>query len=100
MPLVPINDTALIEPKLRSAKFADEVMARSGLYMPKPENTQHSFEGIPNEGDIFALPADYSGELKVGMRVVFKENRPAGFKFDGHKLLPIKIDNIEAELLL
>lgn len=90
----PTKDNVLIELILRSQVFADAVHKRSGLYVPPPENKMHSFEGIPNEGIVFALFDGYAGPLKVGDRVVFNESNPKGFKFEGHKLLPVKVDQI------
>lgn len=98
MGITPVNDHVLVEPILHSEQRAKEIMERSGLYIPKPDNKTHSFEGIPSQGLIYALPADYSGPLKVGMHIVFSEAAPKGFKYDDRTLFPIAIDKIVAEV--
>lgn len=90
----PANGRVLIELVLRSQAYAEAVHKRSGLFVPPPENKMHSFEGIPNEGVVFALPDDYNGPLQIGDRVIFNESNPKGFKFEGHKLLPVDVDQI------
>lgn len=97
--ITPVNGRALIAPILHSEARAKEVMDRSGLYLVKPDNKLHSFEGIPSQGIIRALPAEYYGPLRVGMRVVFSEEAPKGFKHNDEVLFPIDIDKIVAEVV-
>ena len=83
---------------MRSDKQAEEVMDQSGLYLPKPGNTMHSFEGIPNQGTIFAVPDAYDGHFNIGMVVLFNDDTPQVFKHDGHKLFTVDISKIVAEV--
>lgn len=95
--LIPVSGNLFVRPVLASEERAEAIAKRSGLLIPKPDN-KHSFEGVPNQGIIYALPADYSGSLKVGSRVVFDEKAPKGFKWDGFTLFPLKIEQIVAEV--
>ena len=78
--LRPSSGKVLVTPYLPSQARADEVHARSGLFIPKPTNSGGSFEGIPSQGYVYALPEGYDGPLVAGMRVVFSEKAPKGFK--------------------
>lgn len=99
MNITPVAGRALIEPILHSEARAKEVMDRSGLHLTKPDNKLNSFEGIPNQGVVYALPDAYEGPLTVGMHVVFVENAPRGFKHDDRVLFPIDLDMIIAEVV-
>lgn len=99
--LSPTSGHVLVTPYLHSQKFADEVKARSGLLMVKPDNHKGSFEGLPNQGFIVALPEDYRDHLKVGMHIVFAENNPKGFKNPEdpkQTLFALQLDQIVAEV--
>lgn len=99
MGITPVNDHVMLRPLLHSDIRAKEIMARSGLYLAKPDNKMTSFEGIPSQGIVYALPEGYTGELKIGARVVFSETAPKGFKHEGVVLFPIAIDKIIAEVV-
>lgn len=101
MKLTPVNGNFLVEPRLHSQVKTEQLRERveksgSGLLIPdiKPDNTKHDFEGIPNQGIIRFLPEGYDGELAVGTMIVFDEQNPKGFKWDGMTLFPIKRDQI------
>lgn len=96
--LRPLSGKILVEPILRSEVEAAAVKSRSGLFIPPPDNKLNSFEGMPNEGRVYALPDDYDGELKVGDHVIFSEMTPKGFKHDGKKLFPLELKQIVATI--
>lgn len=93
--ITPAPGKLLVRPVLASEERAEAIRKRSGLYIPKPDN-KHSFEGVPNQGIIYAIDPEYSGDLKVGVRVIFNENQPKGFKWDDFTLFPLDIDQIVA----
>lgn len=97
MNITPAPGMVLVRPVLASEERAAEIQKRSGLLIPKPDN-KHSFEGVPNQGIIYAIDPNYTGELKVGARVVFDEKAPKGFKWDDFTLFPLKIEQIVAEI--
>lgn len=94
----PLAGNVALRPLLQSEARAAEVMERSGLHMPKPTNSDGFFEGIPNQGIVYALPAAYKGELKINDRVAFSEQAPKGFKFEGQALFVIKLEQIVAKV--
>lgn len=98
MKFKPTSGNVALRPILPSEARADEVRKRSGLYLPKPTNSGGSFEGIPSQGIIFALPDEYDGDLKIGDRVVFSEQAPKGFKFEGETLFVFKLEQIVARV--
>ncbi len=106
MALTPVNGYYFVEPQLHSDRKTEELRKRvaesgSGILIPdhKPDNTRHDFEGIPCFGTIRFVPADADPNLPVGMRVVFKEDNPKGFKWEGMKLFPLKAEQIVAGLV-
>ncbi len=80
MGLVPPADKVLLTPYLPSKARADAVHRRSGLLIARPTNSGGSFEGIPNQGYVAALPEAYDGELQLNDHVAFSETAPKGFK--------------------
>jgi co-chaperonin GroES (HSP10) len=62
----------------------------SGLYIA--ETTK---QGPPNTGKIYAVGSEVT-DLKKGQRIVFYEPHPSGFKLDGHKIIPIKREQVHA----
>ena len=104
MVLKPVNGYYFVEPILQSTAKTEELRKRagkSGLLIPdhKPDNTRHDFEGIPVMGTIRFVPDDADPGLTVGMTVVFNEQNPKGFKWEGMTLFPLKHDQIIAGLL-
>lgn len=93
MIIIPIYD-ALVTPILHSEKQANEVKARSGILIQPPKNTRMDFEGIPNEGKIYALPASYDGMLKVGDTVYYNMESPKGYEVEGVKFFAVPLDKI------
>ncbi len=91
----PLPGMVAVEPILHTRDFADTVQKRSGLFIPPPDN-KNSFEGVPSQCRIYALPDDYKGDLKVGGRYVMKEKQPKGQKIAGKKLFFIELDKIIA----
>lgn len=92
----PMPGKLIIEPYLHSEALAADVKKRSGLLIEPRHDNKSSFEGIPNQGYIYALPPAYSGELKQGMLIVFDEKSPKGFVYDDRKLLAINLDQVVA----
>lgn len=84
----------LIEPYFNSKALAAEVKKRSGLEVAKIRDNKTSFEGVPNQGFIYALPADYHGELRLGQLVIFRNSNPKGFMWEGKTLFPLELDQI------
>ena len=95
----PVAGSVLLEPVLQRAEWAENVEKRSGIIIPPPDN-KHSFEGVPNQGIVFSLPDGYDGPLQVGMRVLFDDKNPHGFKHDGKPIIRIKLENILAEVTI
>lgn len=98
MAIVPLKDHVLVRPYLQSEAFADDVKKRSGLLIAPPDNKKHSFEGIPNQGFIWAV-CPGAGVLSPGMHVVYRENNPKGFKDPSDpklKLFSLELDQIIA----
>lgn len=100
MAVEPLPGKVIITPYLQSEALAADVKKRSGLLVAPPDNKRHGFEGIPNQGFVFALPADYDGPLEPGLRVVFKENNPQGFKdpkdLDKRTFFSLQLDQVIA----
>lgn len=106
MALIPTNGNYMIEPQLHSTRKTEELRKRvaesgTGILIPdhKPDNTKHDFEGVPCIGTIRFVPPDADPNLPVGMVVVFSEQNPKGFKWDGMTLFPIKREQIVAGLV-
>lgn len=94
--LIPAKGRVIVKVYLRSKAEAEAVQKRSGLLIPTQKDNKHTFEGVPNEGFIYALPDDYSGPLKLGQHVVFDEDSPKGFKWQGETMFALKTDQIAA----
>ena len=100
--ITPVGDNILVEPILRMAAATKELRERaskSGILVPdkKPDNRE-TFEGIPNQGYVRFLPANYQGPLKPGDHVIFSVEKPEGFKHDGMQFFAIKPDQIVATI--
>jgi co-chaperonin GroES (HSP10) len=95
MQLVPRDKTIALELSLPRASWAKKIKARSGLLVPPPDK-MYSFEGIPQKGVVYALPESYKGPLKAGMLVIFKDNAPKAFKFEGKDLAIMELSKITA----
>ena len=91
-----LNGKVLVEPVLHSDIRSEDAEKRSGLFIPKPANKLLDFEGIPNVGMVRYLPKSYDGLVQVGDRVVFKEERPVGIKYEGEKLFCLDLDQVIA----
>lgn len=92
MELEPMPGFILIEPEDRQPR-----QTASGILIKEPK-----FEGAPIAGRIYAIagsgiPEGYA-ELKVGDRVIFKEEAPKGFKFEGKSLFALKPEQIRARI--
>jgi co-chaperonin GroES (HSP10) len=103
--ITPVNGYFLVEPVLRTELENKELKARmekSGLIMPdnanQPDN-RNKFEGVPNQGYVRYLPEAYKGGIKVGMHIVFDEDKPNGVKHDDITLFALKEDQIVAVIL-
>ncbi len=99
--ITPTAGHVLVTPILWTEIRAAELKKRSGLLLAQPDN-KHTFEGIPNQGTVVALPDGYEGDLKVGAHVVFAENNPKGFKDPEdpeRTLFALKFEQIIAEVL-
>lgn len=96
----PINGNVLVKPLFHSQAQIDDMKKRlPGFEFAKPKpDEKHTFEGVPNQGYIHALPADYGGDLKVGQRIIFSETSPKGFKHEGEKLLSVRLDQVIATI--
>lgn len=94
--ITPNPDSCLVEAYLPSKAFGDDLKKRTGLLYQTKHDKKTSFEGIPNRGYIYALPADYDGPNKIGQQIVFDDNSPQGFKWNGKTLFPIKLEAIAA----
>lgn len=66
----------------------DDGQTTSGFFVPPPE-----FQGIPNSGTVVAIGKDVVFP-RVGDRIVFAEDKPKGFKWDGRKLFKLPADNV------
>lgn len=75
----------------------DELKRRTGLELPDPDN-HHTFEGLPNRGWIryIGSQCDLSDDLKIGTEVVFREDHPKAFLWQGMQLLALAPDQIMA----
>lgn len=98
-----INGYYLVEPILRTDAAHAELAAKAakaGLLVAKTEpDNKNNFEGIPNQGYIRHLPEGHKGNLKVGMRIVFEDEKPNAFKDDETTLFALKEDQIVAIVL-
>lgn len=81
----PLNGIVLIEYTPRQ-----ESQTASGLLIAKPKH-----EGLPNKGVVLAV-AEGIEEVKVGDFVYYNDEQPEGFKWNGHNVIPVKIENILA----
>lgn len=101
MALIPRAGTVLVTQHLQSEAEAADLrkrMAKVGLL--GPQKVTKEFEPIPSVGFIWALPEGYSHDyIKVGAKVVFKEQNPKGFKWEGEKLLSLDLEQIVAVVL-
>lgn len=96
--ILPIHGKVIVEPILPSEARAADVKKRSGLLIAPPSNSGRSFEGIPNQCRVFALPVGYKGSIKRGKRYVMSEKKPQGFKHEGKTLFCLEQDQIIAEV--
>lgn len=96
--LQPIGNNVIVEPILQSEARAADVKARSGLLLAKPTNSGQSFEGIPNQCRVVALPKKYKGPIKVAGRYVMSEKAPKGFKHEGKTLFYLEQEQLVAEV--
>lgn len=93
--LTPINGRIAVEPKLRSKDLEDQLNKKiPGFVYQAPDG----MEGLPDRGIVYKLPEDYDGDLKVGDYVVFKEDKPKGYKWDGRTLFFLKPEQIVCTL--
>lgn len=94
----PVSGKVLVEAYLPSKARADEVKARSGILIATNHDKKSSFEGVPNQGYIYALADDYAGPLKAGDRVIFSEKSPQGFEWDDKTLFALDLEQIVARV--
>lgn len=101
MDLQPVGNHCIIEPVLRSDVVHQELKRRaqkSGLFVSddagRPDNLKDKFEGVPCMGRLVKLPAGYSGSLKAGNTIIFKEDSPRGFKHEGRKLMAVELKQV------
>lgn len=85
--LQPLSEYVLVEPEDRSKSAYS---SKAGLLVAPPE-----FEGNPNIGRVHAVGSKVT-TVKPGDRVVFKADKPRGFKHEGLKLFRLHIDQIGA----
>jgi hypothetical protein len=97
--VTPLAGFVIVEPILPSEARAAEVKARSGLLVAKPSNSGRSFEGLPNQCRVVALPKGYKGTVKRGKRYVMSEKSPQGFRHDGRVLFHLEQKQIIAEVI-
>lgn len=86
----PIGDKVIIEPVLNSQLAAQDLKKRTGLILASPKH-----QGIPIIGDVVAIGPDVD-RCKVGDRVMFKEQSPRGFKWEGKGYIPTTNNHILA----
>ncbi len=89
--VTPMPGVVLIEPEDMATTIGlRQRFEAAGLAMPEPKH-----QGVPNVGRVYAVPPG-EVEISVGMKVVFNEPNPSGFKWGGHKLLPIAREKVLA----
>lgn len=84
MKMLPIPGYIIVEPEDR----AEQIAPKHGLVIAEPK-----FQGPPNIGTIYQV-AEGEDTFAVGMRVVFKEEHPKGFKWDDRTLFRLDRDQI------
>lgn len=94
--LIPQNGKVIVRAYLHGDALAAEVKKRSGLLIIEQKDNKHNFEGVPNRGYIYALPAGYDGELKIGMQIIFDEKSPKGFKYEDQTMFALDLGQIAA----
>lgn len=87
------NQYVLVEPINQNDIKAQEIAERSGLiYKPK-------YQGAPDRGYVRFISNEIKTPLyKVGDVVLFKNDIPDGFKYNGVSYLPIEHNQIMAVL--
>lgn len=87
------NNFVLIEPYNRNDIFYEEIKKRSGLLV-KPK-----YQGAPDRGWVRSISKSINNPLyKVGDLVLFKQDVPDGFHYEGVGYLPVEHKNILAVL--
>lgn len=94
--LNPLKGKLIVRAFLHSEALAEEVKTRSGLLVATQKDNKSNFEGVPNRGFVYALPAGYDGELKVGQQIIFDEKSPKGVKWEDQTLFVINLDQVGA----
>jgi len=90
----PTRDKILIEILTIGDKRAQDAAAKiPGFEIPDPE-----FQGIPNQGRIYAIGEDAELEAAVGDMVIFRETKPRGFKHEGLKLFAVYPSQVIARI--
>lgn len=89
----PAAEYILVEPITRGEQRRREIESRSALLVPDPPA-----EGPPNMGVVYAIGSDISLDISVGETVVFREDSPKGFEWEGVKLFPLRAEQILAKI--
>lgn len=94
MQIVPLKNKVAIEIILYSDARQKEIQKTiPGFQLGKAE-----FEGLPNQGLVYALPGGYSGPLVLGDHVVFKTQNPKGHRVDGKTIFVIEQSEVIAKV--
>lgn len=90
----PLSGKLLIEPltTVEASGFMERLKT-AGLEWQPPK-----MSGVPNVAIVYAVADDIT-DIPVGMKIVFDEPNPHGFKWEGHKLLAIKKDQVLAGIV-
>ena len=97
---VPTVGRVTVEPIFRLQAETEALKKNAaGLIIPEIKGDgKTKFDGIPNQGIIKALPADYSGPLQLQDHIVFNEPKPYGLNIDGEKYFILDEKKIDAVL--
>lgn len=88
----PRHNRILVEPKLVTEVFADELMAAAGMYLSGSDK-----QGVPNLGQVVSIGTSLIDlDFGVDDLVFFDEPKPWGFDAYGKTLFSVKPSAVKA----